>query len=1025
MFRKSLLALLVCAAFQAYAAESTSDIINKIKELESDRDPKCYATASRLEDFIFGTPLSAEARFEKNIRQKDLAAKIWLAASATASARESESVSVEDIDSTVKNLIKTTQNARGHWDVKLPAMPSVQIHKDDKRQYSTIAYSLRAILAVQQDLLLGVLEDDFLPMDEPGISRLKDIVDFYTLVILKVSDEKARKESDYEISQSDFVSVWNDLTPKDYQKKVEQRQVARTKADFKILKSSIEQKLASYKNYNNVNNQLFVRNLQVYFARNRWPSDANEAKEFRALFTESLIQFSKDLYSGAEKLALAENRNSISEKDVYTFAKQFIPHEINEYEDAIFFPNLSKEKRVYVESYDMDAFRDSGLHWQYLGYAISDKDFSATLAPDPFAAELITENIAQFGVLILRLTGMEGKALGENRIAKSHFFSAWKSIQNRVEEHKTVKPRKVQDQVVSSGSKQKQKTKFVDITAQANVDMTHRSSDWLNRLLRSYLKKDENTGVITIPPAFGGSGVAAEDINEDGYVDLLVLSGSGNKLYLNQQGKSFKDITKEAGLDWVRSEDNNPGEPRQPIIADIDNDGLQDIIITYVNDAHRVYRNLGDAKFEDVTDIAKLGGAELVGGPATVFDYDNDGDLDFYVTYFGNYLKGVLPTLKRKNFNGLPNKLFENQGNFKFKDVSKGSGVENTGWGQAVTHTDFNRDGWQDLIVGNDFGVNSYYKNNGDGTFTDLAYEMGTDKASYTMGIGLSDLNDDLHPDVYISNIVTMNKDEKYVLPSEETTMKFNPAKLATMRVIEANDLFLSVVDGKQLTYDHSYALERGDFSTGWSWDADFFDADNDGDDDLYVLNGMNEFNVYSNENPYYQDPLSSENKNVYIPVSTKETNVFFTNDGGKLRNTSKDSGLDFLGNSRSAAYFDFENDGDLDLILHNYHEQTKVFSNNAETLKNSWMKVKLIGNLEKKVTRDAIGARIIVKTDSGNTIWREVSSTIGYMSVHPKQQHIGLGNDKIVELIVEWPNGDVSRLENVKANQSLEIVQD
>src|SRR5438128_6520136 len=121
------------------------------------------------------------------------------------------------------------------------------------------------------------------------------------------------------------------------------------------------------------------------------------------------------------------------------------------------------------------------------------------------------------------------------------------------------------------------------------------------------------------------------------------------------------------------------------------------------------------------------------------------------------------------------------------------------------------------------------------------------------MRIVITDLNRDNYPDVYISNIVTMDKDEKYVLPDAKTRMKFNPRKMANMRVVEANDFFTSRVDsGHLISYEQSKAVGRGYQSTGWSWGADFFDFDNDGDDDLYVVNGMNEYAVYSSVNPYF-----------------------------------------------------------------------------------------------------------------------------------------------------------------------------
>ena len=343
--------------------------------------------------------------------------------------------------------------------------------------------------------------------------------------------------------------------------------------------------------------------------------------------------------------------------------------------------------------------------------------------------------------------------------------------------------------------------------------------------------------------------MAAEDIDKDGWVDVLLLGGRGNQLLKNDKGQGFIDITKAAGLDWKRS-DGHYGEARQPIIADFDNDGRQDIFISYANDLHRIYRNKGDGTFEDMTDKATLGGAGLVGGPCTALDYNNDGLLDLYIGYFGNYLKGELPTLKRHNTNASPNRLFKNTGNFTFQDVSEDSGLKNQGWTQAIGHSDINRDGWQDLIVGNDFGINAYYINNQDGTFTDQSLKYGTDKPSYTMNVGIGDLNKDLRPDFYISNIVVMEKDDKYVMPNEDTPAHFDPSSLSTMRVVEANDLFMSSIDkAGEMVYQKSSAVGRGYAATGWSWDADFFDFDKDGDEDLYCLTGMNQYSVYGTDN--------------------------------------------------------------------------------------------------------------------------------------------------------------------------------
>jgi hypothetical protein len=670
----------------------------------------------------------------------------------------------------------------------------------------------------------------------------------------------------------------------------------------------------------------------------------------------------------------------------------------------------------------MDAFRDGGLHWRYLQYVIEDPKFRGRVEPDPFAAEIITENVAQFGVLLLREAGRISKEQGHEQLNPDSIGQALVAIQARIDEHaKTPPPHQVKAKIVSS-SETKATTQFVDVTERTGIGYMHRMADWLARTIRSYTLTGEKVGTLIVPPAFQGSGVAAEDIDNDGRPDILLLGGLGNKLYKNNGDGSFTDITAQAGINWLRA-DGRPGEPRQAIIADFDNDGWQDILITYVNDKHRLYRNVGGGRFEDVTEQSGLGGEGLVGGPATALDIDNDGLLDIYIGYFGDYVRGVLPTLSRRNSNALPSKLFRNKGGLRFEDVTAGSGVDNRGWAQAITHTDIDGDGLQDIIRGNDFGVNAYYRNLGNGKFEDIAARIGTDKPSYTMGIGIADLNGDGMPDIYISNIVLMNKDEKYILPSEDTVMKFNPEKLAKMRVVEANDLFISHTrDGKLTGYELSDLVGRGYTATGWSWGADFFDMDNDGDDDLYVVNGTNAYNMYSKDNPYYTDP-SGQPRNVEFPVENSGTNVLFENRDGRLNIVPK-SGADLRGNSRSLAYLDIDGDGYLDIVLNGFQEKTVVLKNSAEKLGNHWLAIRFVGDPQKRTSRDAIGARIVVTAANGLRVWREVRSTGSYLSANPKEQHFGLGKQDKVDVLVRWPNGERSEYKNVAADGRYVITQ-
>ncbi len=1026
---KKLMVVLLIVLFESIPAFATEtqmleQIISGIEKLEGDKDPKCYATASRLEDFMYGTPLTDPARFQKNKLQKRLAEIVWRASGKTDNSRSSESINVS-----FNKIITFSVDDKHNNLLTFPNKAVITIRSKDLRQYGAVAYSLRAILAAQQDSMMDPDAEMLSALSSDAIETLTQKLDLATLALLQEADAYARAHSLHEIDLNNINRAWLALfqLPGADNQSAEQPEVIFSKGKPPLLEKIIQQKINSYAAYNEISNTLLIRNMQVYFARLSWPKDESEAAAFKSGFIEALIGYAIELYKGVVDVAAVNGHKVVGEQDVARFVMHFTPYTVNEYEDVVFFPQLPGDT-ITIESYDLDAFRDSGIHWLYLGHALESREIINYLDADPFAAELLAENIAQFGVLLLREAGLAGIEAGKERLSLELLSVAIERIQSKIKTSLNSPDTQAKKATIHSAVNIKQKEMdnkaswFSDITQSVGIDSMHRSSSWLNRLLRAYLRRDDTTGIITIPPAFGGSGVAVGDLNNDNYPDILLLSGLGNKLYLNNTKGQFKDVTSEAGIAFSRTEDNRAGEPRQPLIVDLNNDGWQDIVITYVDDDHRVYKNNGDGSFTDMTSTAALGGKGLVGGPATVFDYDNDGLLDIYITYFGDYINAVLPTLSRINNNGLPNKLFKNTGNFNFVEVD--AGVAGVGWTQAVTHTDLNLDDLQDLIVGNDFGSNVYYLNLGNGRFVDKTKEMGLQKPSYTMGIGLADLNADLIPDIYISNIVTMNKDEKYVLPNADTQMKFNLEKLANLRVVEANDLFMSSKDKQQgISYSLNRELVgRGYNSTGWSWGAGFFDADNDGDDDLYVLNGMNEFNLYSSKNAYADASVKAED-NLYLPVDTQESNVFFINSGGKLNNKSAQSGLGLLSNSRSAAYLDFDNDGDLDIIINNYHQLAYFYQNNAERLDAHWIKIQLQGDPSQGINLDAIGAKIIFTLADGSTIWREIRGGEGYMSMHERVVHAGLGENDRVDVEIIWPGGVRQSIKRLKANRLHKII--
>jgi hypothetical protein len=263
--------------------------------------------------------------------------------------------------------------------------------------------------------------------------------------------------------------------------------------------------------------------------------------------------------------------------------------------------------------------------------------------------------------------------------------------------------------------------------------------------------------------------------------------------------------------------------------------------------------------------------------------------------------------------------------------------------------------------------------------------------------------------------------------------------------------------------------VERGSSSTGWAWDAEFFDFDHDGDDDLYVVNGTNDFNTFS----MVYRPMDLETKRRELLLDhRRESNVFFLNEDGKLKNASLRSGADFASNSRSTAYLDYDDDGDLDIAVNNFHSPATFLRNDADKRGRGWLKIRLVGDPDRpsdanaacdtfvdcvwkwfgaqarrwleqskdwapiwlvewfavepdlRSSRDAVGARIVATLEDGARVRREVQAGSGYLSMNPKQQHFGVGNSRSVDVQIIWPNGERQTLTALAANASYTVRQ-
>ncbi len=288
---------------EAGGLDSLTSILQGIQDLESDRDPKCQATATRLENFMYGTPLSSAARNEKIRLQKQLIEAVWGAASEHAAQAGRKQVAGTDIAPATARILAVQPAPAGGFMVETTTGEPVSISRRDYEQYASVAYALRAVLTVEQEQLLN--PDKRLPaLSGDAMTALEKLLNIYTLTTLQLADRQARAADRREISAERFHQAWVQVgsvpKPKDEKAAIQTAAVSRSvpgnggRSDFKVINSVIRQKIASYEAYNEISMPVFIRNLQVYFARFRWPSTAEAGKAFKDAFTESMVAFVMD-----------------------------------------------------------------------------------------------------------------------------------------------------------------------------------------------------------------------------------------------------------------------------------------------------------------------------------------------------------------------------------------------------------------------------------------------------------------------------------------------------------------------------------------------------------------------------------------------------------------------------------------------------------------------------------------------------------------------------------------------------------
>ncbi len=524
-----------------------------------------------------------------------------------------------------------------------------------------------------------------------------------------------------------------------------------------------------------------------------------------------------------------------------------------------------------------------------------------------------------------------------------------------------------------------QQIHFRDVTAQAGIRFTHNNGAFGKKWL----------------PETMGPGCAFIDYDNDGYPDILLINGEDwpghpragtttPKLYHNNRDGTFTDVTRQAGLAV-------PMFGMGVAVGDYDNDGFDDLFITALGQSH-LFHNNGNGTFTDVTKAAGMGGPNEFSTSAAWVDYDRDGKLDLVVA---NYVQWTEPTdlyctldgahksyCTPESYKGTSVRLWHNLGAGKFEDATQKAGLgDPTSKSLGVAILDYNSDGWPDILIANDTQPNKLYLNKKDGTFEERGVPSGIafsedGVARAGMGVDAADYDRSGHASVIITNFAN---------------------QMMSLYHNEGNGLFVDEAPQSEVGRATLVTLGFGCF---------FFDYDNDGWPDIFVADG------------HIEDAIEKVQKR----VSYAEPSHLFRNLGaGKFQEVTAQMGPAFAASrvARGAAYADIDNDGFLDILVTTNAGPAYLFHNEGGT--NHSLRLKLIGT---KSNRDGIGAVVrVVSNNNQDKQWKMLRSGSSYLSQSELVLTFGLGQQTKADAVeIQWPSGQVDKLSNVNAGQTLTV---